>query len=281
MVYADFAQGFRDGGSNSGFSDQCYADGVPQSYVPDTLNNYELGWKTTSLNGRLLWNGAAYLMDWKKLQTIIYDVDICPSSSFYVNVGDARIYGVESNIDFKVNDNWSLQAAASYTDSHLISSPYDTFKPNVGERLPYVPYFSWSWNVRYEHPLGANLRGYAQFDMSHKGDMWNDLHVEGSNGDPARAAAGLLAHEPALRPQPRRRPLAGGAVHQQSGRQERRHLHQHRQFRHPADDQPAAHLRAARELPLRQGNQLRVTSRGRAPRYGGREHRFAAAFPLH
>ena len=184
MVYADFAQGFRDGGSNSGFSDQCYAGGVPKSYVPDTLNNYELGWKTTSLNGRLLWNGAAYLMDWKKLQTIIYDADICPSSSFYVNVGDARIYGAESNIDFKVNDNWSLQAAASYTDSHLISSPYDTFKPNVGERLPYVPYFSWSWNVRYEHPLGANLRGYAQFDMSHKGDMWNDLHVEGSNGEP-------------------------------------------------------------------------------------------------
>ncbi len=47
-----------------------------------------------------------------------------------------------------------------------------------------MPYFSWSWNVRYEHPLGASLRGYAQFDMSHKGDMWNDLHVEGSNGEP-------------------------------------------------------------------------------------------------
>jgi iron complex outermembrane recepter protein len=184
MVYADFAQGFRDGGTNSGYPQSCYNNGVPQSYVPDTLNNYEIGWKSTSLNGHLLWNGAAYLMNWKQLQTIIYDVNICAPSSFYVNVGDARIYGVESNVDYKFNDNLSFQAAGSYTDSHLISSPYATFQANIGERLPYVPYFSWSANLRYEHPLGKDLRGYAQFDIAHKGDMWNDLHVEGSNGFP-------------------------------------------------------------------------------------------------
>jgi iron complex outermembrane receptor protein len=184
MVYADFAQGFRDGGTNSGYPTSCYNKGVPQSYVPDTLNNYEIGWKSTGLNGRLVWNGATYLMHWKQLQTIIYDVDICAPSSFNVNVGDARIYGVESNVNYKLSDNWSLQAAGSYTDSRLVSSQYTTFEPNVGERLPYVPYFSWSWNLRYEHPLTEGLRGYAQIDMAHKGDMWNDLHVEGSNGFP-------------------------------------------------------------------------------------------------
>jgi iron complex outermembrane receptor protein len=184
MVYADFAQGFRDGGSNAGFPQACYNKGVPQSYVPDTLNNYEVGWKTTSLNGHLLWNGAAYYMTWKQLQTIIYDVDICAPSSYYVNVGNARIYGMESNIDYKVNDHWSLQAAGSYTDPHIVSSPYADFQGNIGERLPYVPYLSWSWNLRYEHPLSKALRGYAQFDISHKGDMWNDFHIEGSNGFP-------------------------------------------------------------------------------------------------
>lgn len=54
----------------------------------------------------------------------------------------------------------------------------------MGERLPFVPYFSYSFNVRYEQPLGSTLRGYAQFDLAHKGNMWNDLHVEGSNGIP-------------------------------------------------------------------------------------------------
>jgi len=184
MVYADFAQGFRDGGSNSGFPQGCYNNGVPEKYVPDTLNNYELGWKSTLLNGHLVWNGATYLMRWKQLQTSIYDVDICAPSSFNVNVGNARIYGVESNADYKINENWSLQASGSYTDSRVVSTQYQAFEANVGERLPFVPYFSWSWNLRYDRPLTRNLRGYAQVDMAHKGDMWDDLKVEGSNGFP-------------------------------------------------------------------------------------------------
>ncbi len=182
LLYADFAQGFRDGGANSGYPASCYANGVPSRYVSDTLNNFEVGWKTTSVGGRLLFNGAAYLMNWKDLQTLIYDVDICAPSSFNVNVGDARVYGAESNVELKLDENWSMQAAGSYTDAHLRSSPYPTFQGNVGERLPFVPYFSYSWNIRYQHPLGKSLSGYAQLDAAHKGDMWNDLHVAGSNG---------------------------------------------------------------------------------------------------
>src|SRR6185312_3667693 len=128
MVYADFAQGFRDGGANSGYPASCYANGVPHTYVPDTLNNFEIGWKTTALGGRLLWNGAAYYMKWKNLQTLIYDIDTCAPSSFNANVGNARIYGLESNVEFRIDDNWSLQASGSYTDSHLVSSPYTFFE---------------------------------------------------------------------------------------------------------------------------------------------------------
>ena len=184
MVYGVFSQGFRDGGANGGLPQSCYANGVPQEYTPDTLNNFEIGWKTAWLDNHLIWNGATYLMNWKDLQTIIYDINKCPTSSFYANVGQARIYGAESNVDYKINDNWSLQAAANYTDSHLISTTYPTFEGNVGERLPFVAYFNWSGNIRYDHPLGTSLRWYGQFDITHKGDMWNDLHVEGSNGFP-------------------------------------------------------------------------------------------------
>ena len=184
MVYANFAQGFRDGGTNAGFDPSCYSHGVPKAYVPDTLNNYEVGWKSTSQGGRLVWNGAAYLMKWADLQSLIYDVDICKSSSFNVNVGDARVQGIESNVDYKLNEHWSMQASGSYTDSHLKSSPYPTFQANVGERLPFVPYFNWSWNLRYQQHIGADLLGYAQVDMAHKGNMWNDLHVVGSHGFP-------------------------------------------------------------------------------------------------
>ncbi|MGP8033568.1 MAG: TonB-dependent receptor [Steroidobacteraceae bacterium] len=181
MLYADWAQGFRPGGSNSGDPPGCYANGVPQQYTPDTLNNYEFGWKTTSLNNRLLWNGAVYDMDWKDLQALIYDALVCPSSSYNINVGDAHIYGAESNIDFRANENWSTQAAVDYTQSSVTSASNSSYDSYVGERLPFAPYFNWSWNARYTHPVARDLSGYLQFDIAHKGDMYNGLNPQDKN----------------------------------------------------------------------------------------------------
>ncbi len=181
MVYADWAQGFRPGGSNSGLTPSCYTNGVTQSYIPDTLNNYELGWKTTSLGGRFIWNGAAYYMDWKQLQALIYDAAVCPSSSYNINVGDARIYGAESNVDYKVDEHLALQASVNYTDSRVTSPSTSAYEPFVNERLPFAPYFSWSWNARYQRAVSDELQGYVQFDMADKGDMYNGLNPNDKN----------------------------------------------------------------------------------------------------
>ena len=147
MVYADWAQGFRPGGSNAGYVPKCYNNGVPQSYTPDTLNNYEFGWKTTSQGGRLLWNGATYFMDWKELQALIYNADVCASSSYNINVGNARIYGAESNVDYKIDENLTLQASVNYTDARVTTASSPAYDSYVNERLPFSPYFSWSWNA--------------------------------------------------------------------------------------------------------------------------------------
>jgi iron complex outermembrane recepter protein len=181
MAYADWGQGFRDGGSNAGDPTPCYAAGVPQTYTPDTLNNYEIGWKTTFPQQQLLWNGAAYYMDWKDLQALIYDALVCPSSSYNINVGEAHIYGAESNIDYHPTERLSVQASVNYTQSSITSAVNPSYETYVGERLPFAPYFSWSWNARYEQPLNAQMRGYVQFDMAHKGDMYNGLNPDDKN----------------------------------------------------------------------------------------------------
>jgi iron complex outermembrane recepter protein len=186
LIYATFAQGFRDGGVNAGLVPQCYADGVPDKYTPDTLNNYELGWKTTWLDRHLVWNGAFYYMPWKNFQTAIYDPSICTTSSYYANLGDARVYGVESNVDLKLNEHWSFQGAVNYNDSELTSDKYNNayFQAAPGSRLPYSPYFDWSLNVRFETNLSNNLSWYAQYDIAYKGDMYNNLTSVTGNGFP-------------------------------------------------------------------------------------------------
>jgi len=186
LVYADAAQGFRDGGVNGGLPSGCTAKGVPAQFTPDTLTNYELGWKFTTPDKHFLWNGAIYYMPWKNLQTLVFDPNICPSSSFNANVGDARIYGMESNIKYQPTKGLSLEVSASYNDARVQTNNFNnaSFAVSPGERLPYDPYFSWSGNARYEAPLKDALHVYAQFDIAHKGDMFNTLQTTGSNGLP-------------------------------------------------------------------------------------------------
>jgi outer membrane receptor protein involved in Fe transport len=186
LVYADAAQGFRDGGANGGLPQPCVKAGVPASFTPDTVTNYELGWKTTWLDKHLLWNGAVYYMPWKNLQSLLYDPAICASNSFNANIGNARVYGMESDVKYQPNAYFSMEVNASYNDSRVKTNNYEnaSFQVTPGERLPYVPYFDWSANARYEHPLKDSLHGYVQYDVAHKGDMWNTLQTNGSNGLP-------------------------------------------------------------------------------------------------
>ena len=156
---------------------------IPRYYQPDTLRNYELGWKLTWWDARVRWNGAVYYMRWVGYQVPIYDPTIA-SFSFNANIGDARIYGTESFLEFEPVEGLHFSVSGSYNDARLVSNKFQN--PDVlilpGERLPFSPYFNAAGSVRYEHALNGALRGFAQFDVSHKGDMWNDLTISDSGG---------------------------------------------------------------------------------------------------
>ena len=192
LLYIDAAQGFRDGGVNPGLPEQCTKNGVPSTYKPDTLTNYEVGWKSTLLDRHLQWNGAFYLMPWKNYQSLLFDPNICASSSFDANIGNAKIYGTETEIKYAPNSRLSMDVSLSYNDSRIITDNFYSagnaasggFDVRPGERLPYVPYFDWSGNIRYEAPIKDSLHWYGQYDISHKGDMFNNLQASGSNGLP-------------------------------------------------------------------------------------------------
>ena len=191
-------------------------------------------------------------MDWKKLQALIYDAAVCPTSSYNINVGDARIYGFESNIDYKVDEHLAIQASANYTDSRVTSAETPAYQSYVNERLPFAPYFSWSWNARYQRPLSDALQGYVQFDMSDKGDMFNGLNPDDKNTglprilQPSYIIMNLRA---GINPGGSEAWFAELYV-SQSREQERDRLQQHRQFRPAAHGQRAARVSGAIVLPV-------------------------------
>src|SRR5262249_13458246 len=98
LVSLSYAEGFREGGFN--FVPASASPLVPHSFQPDSLKNFELGWKTVWGGGRLVWDGAAYYMRWVGYQVPIYDLQLSPSS-FNANIGDARIYGSETSLQVR------------------------------------------------------------------------------------------------------------------------------------------------------------------------------------
>ncbi len=145
MVYATYSQGYRPGAfnrttkgvtklwvdaagnpvpSNSGAGDHIVKQFVkPLAYKPDTLNNMEIGFKTELMNRRLQINGSIYQMDWKDVQTLIYNPPVYGNTTFGVNGATYRVKGFELQVTAKVTDGLTLMGSLSNNDAKQTNSP--------------------------------------------------------------------------------------------------------------------------------------------------------------
>ena len=189
LLYFAFAQGFREGSYNE-FAQDSYPM-YPHSFKPDTLNNFELGWKSQLLGGHLRWDGALYYMLWKDYQVGVSVQG--PPFGFQANIGDARIYGIESSLEWQPLGGLHLQLSADYNDATLRSDEFQSpvYVVVPGERLPEAPLVNFNVAGRYEWNVPAALRLFAQLDVSYKGSMWNDLRVDQRVLQPAYALGNL------------------------------------------------------------------------------------------
>jgi outer membrane receptor protein involved in Fe transport len=179
LLYATYSEGFRSGGVNRAR--------VPnvEKYRPDWVYNHELGWKTTWRDGRLRFNGAAYMLDWEDFQFGILDFSIS-NLTIIRNVGEARTFGTEFDLAWLASDSLNLTFAGSYNHAEL-QEPFWLFEherlagepPDApdGSQLPFVPEWQFTTTGRYDLSYGR-FPGYVQAAVSYTGASWSDLLVE-------------------------------------------------------------------------------------------------------
>jgi outer membrane receptor protein involved in Fe transport len=107
LVYATYSKGFRPGGANRVGGN---------TYAPDYLQNYEIGWKTQWFDHRLRWNGALFWEDWKNLQ---FAYLVPPSINAIANGGTARVKGIESELQWAATNNLMLSGGFTLIDPVL------------------------------------------------------------------------------------------------------------------------------------------------------------------
>lgn len=175
LVYATWSRGFRPGGINR--------RGTLPPYGPDTLDNYELGWKTNI--GPVRFNGAIYQQDWSGIQLSFLGAN---GLTEIRNAGLARIRGAEVDIGFRAG-GFSLNAGASYNDAEIrrdfcriANATFDcttagnSLLAPAGTRLPVTAKFKGNAVARYEFPVGG-LDGHVQFAANHIGKRRSDLRT--------------------------------------------------------------------------------------------------------
>jgi iron complex outermembrane receptor protein len=176
MTYATWSRGFRPGGINR------RASITP--YDADFLTNYELGIKSTLADGRVRLNAAIYQQQWKKFQFSFLGEN---SFTEIHNGPNARIRGIEADINVRATEGLTITAAASYTDAktrnNLCAIDDPTFTctdagnsiaAEAGTRLPVTPKFNGNATVRYVFPIGSG-EAHLQSVIAHRSSATADI----------------------------------------------------------------------------------------------------------
>jgi outer membrane receptor protein involved in Fe transport len=177
MVYATWSRGFRPGGINrrSSFG----------PYTSDFLTNYEVGWKTAWMDGRVRFNGALYLEEWKNFQFSFLGANGLTNIR---NAPQAEIKGVEADISWRPDEHWTISGAGAFTDGKLTKNFCQTLVNGLpvtncatpeapsGTSLPVTPKFKGNATVRYEWRLGE-IMAHLQGTVSGQSSSWADLRV--------------------------------------------------------------------------------------------------------
>lgn len=183
LTYATWSRGFRPGGINR------RATIAP--YDADFLTNYELGIKTTLAGGLVRLNAAVYLQNWKRFQFSFLGLN---SFTEIHNGPNARIKGIEADINIRPADGLTISAAASYTDAktrnnlcaiddptyQCTADPDNSIAAPKGTRLPVTPKFNGNATVRYAFPVGPGEL-HLQSVIAHRGSASSDIRVDVAN----------------------------------------------------------------------------------------------------
>jgi len=115
-LYATISEGYRRGGSNAVPTVGFFAEDPGwQQYGPDTVVNYEIGFKGTT--ERLMYSMAAFYVDWDKVQL---NTATTNWGFFAAANGDsARTSGIELELDGYITDNVHYNIGYAYIDGEI------------------------------------------------------------------------------------------------------------------------------------------------------------------
>jgi iron complex outermembrane receptor protein len=189
FAYLRVATGFRSGGYN-----QSITNGDITETSPETLTDYELGLKSTWLEGSLTVNSAIYYYDIKNLQLNIQRAFLNATTNTYTTSAAGESDGIIRGIEVEVNAlptlNWRIGGSLG-----LLHSEYKDFIYTIGGSQPLdasgntfyrTPNTSFRLDTDYTVPLDTGNLVFGT-DWSYRSKIYHNATVQ---NDPWQETSG-------------------------------------------------------------------------------------------
>ena len=181
MLYGTASKGFRPGGGNQPIptadepplGPKCNADlesigvfgGAPLGFKPDTVWSYEIGEKFRSDSGTVTLNSAAYFEHWENIQQ---EIPLACGFPFTGNLGSAKVYGGEAELDALVMPGLLFMVNAGLSRARFTSNPAASIT-TIDNRVQDVPDWTGAASLAYRTPISERLNFISRADYSYVG----------------------------------------------------------------------------------------------------------------
>ncbi len=176
-LYAGYSQGFKAGSFDPRGANLLQPE-VEQGFKPEQLDSYELGLKTTWLNGRARTNIAVFYSEYSDMQvpgSLAVDSDGDGVGDGFIgtvtNAGESEIMGIEFEGDFLLTEGLSAQASLSLLDTDIKQWELDGVDVSDEREIQNTPETMAYLGVSYTMEVGpGNLNLNANW--SYKDDIF-------------------------------------------------------------------------------------------------------------
>lgn len=155
LAYATYGTGFRSGGFN--------APTLPD-FKPERLKNVELGFKSSWLDNRLVFNAAAFHSQSRDFQ--FFHVDAVRAAQVIGNIDKVGIKGVEVDFRFLPTKSLELDGGLGITKSRIRKNSADP--TTVGNYAPRQTPWKLNLGAQYTARITGSVNGFARLDYEHR-----------------------------------------------------------------------------------------------------------------
>lgn len=164
-IYARWARGFKTGGISVVTAPEYYPETKEGLiFKPETVNTFEIGYRQSLLNRKLILSSAIFYNDFKNLQESSRGIgQYSAISTAIINAESSRTWGAEASATYRVDPAISLLANVGY-----LNAKYKKFDFNGsevisnfnrdGKRMPKSPEWQISLGANLDKPVSSDLR---------------------------------------------------------------------------------------------------------------------------